>query len=241
MIIQTTDEILTFLKNDKHFAQFEDSTLRAIATCSVVGSFKQNQFLWNFGEQCDHCTLILSGLIEITRPTGTEEDTCMGIFGTGDTIGLFAFLNKVTFPGSAKALNPSKTLKMYLGTLNEGPNKNSILNEMNHWLKERILAHEHILREKIDIISAGTIENRLRELFKYLLRRFGSIQSGCKYEINIKLAKSKAAKLMGIRNETAIRLINDWQKRNLIQWEEDKIIVTDLDIIDRYIMQKRSK
>lgn len=241
MSIQTSDEIIKLLNDVHTFSNMDDATIASIASCSTIGSFKLNQFLWKFGDQGDHCTLILSGLIEIIRPTGVEEDTCMGIFGKGDVVGISALLNKTTFPGSSKALEDTRTLKIFLGTLNETNTSKHSIQEINQWMRERVLAHEHILREKIDIITAGTIENRLRELFRHLLRRFGSIKSGCKYEINIRLSKSKAAKLMGIRNETAIRLINDWQKRNLIKWDEEKIIIQDLEMIDRFIMQQRSK
>ncbi len=241
MTLAVPAEILAILKEDQSFSQMNEKTIRALASCAVIGKYKHNQYLWKYGDQGDHCTLVTSGLIEVTRPTGDEEDTCMGIFGKGDVIGLSAFLHKINFPGSAKALDDSKTIKFYLSALNDIPDNKIILQDLSSWMRERILAHEHILREKIDIITAGTIENRLRELFKHLLRRFGNIKSGFKYEIKIKLTKSKAAKIMGIRNETAIRLINDWQKRNLIKWEEDKIIIHNLEMIDRLIMQKRSK
>jgi hypothetical protein len=54
------------------------------------------------------------------------------------------------------------------------------------------------------------------------------------------MTKSKAARLMGLRTETTIRLINDWQKRGLIKWNKDQITLQDLELIERFIIKKKS-
>lgn len=234
-------EILERITPMKQFSQLSPETLTSLANCGVQAKYKPNQFLWNIGDSGDCCIFIMSGLIEITRPSGTEEETTMGIFGEHDTIGLSAILQRSSYPGNAKALDHSTAIKFYLKPLLSEKESKKISAEISQWLREMMLIHEQILREKIDILSAGTIDDRFLELIKHLVRRFGKIKNGCKYEIKIKLSKSKAAKLMGIRNETAIRLINDWQKRSLINWGEGSITVHDLDLVERYIIQKHSK
>ncbi len=241
MIASQLTEITKAINEEKVFSLLSPVTKEALAKCAVIAKFKQNQYLWHYGDSCDYCTLILSGLVEINRPTGSEEDTCMGVFSRNDVVGLSALLRKIAFPASARVLTEARVMKLYLAPLLHHEKEGVVKQEVANWVRDRMLSHEHILREKIDILTAGNTEDRLRELFRHLLRRFGSIKTGCRYEINIKLSKSKAAKLMGIRSETAIRLINDWQKLKLIDWNEDKITIHDLEMIDRYIMQHKAE
>lgn len=234
-------EISTILNEEKTLSFFSASTKMDLLNCSVITTHKPNQHLWHFGDPGDFCTLILKGLVEIVRPTGSDEDTCMGIFGKNDVIGLSALLNKTAFPANAKTLDETKTLRLYIAPLIEQEKTKNESHEISNWIRDRMLSHETILREKIDILTAGTTEDRLRELFRHLLRRFGSIHSGCRYQINVKLSKTKAARLMGIRSETAIRLINDWQRKKLIDWSENHILIHNLDMIDRFILQNKCK
>ncbi len=230
-----TEKILKILEGRKLFSRLNESSLQLIANASVLQDMKPKQTLWNIGDSGEHCTFILHGLVEILRPSGTEQDCCMGIFGPNDFIGLSAVMRRASYPGSAIAIQNSTIIQMFALPFMSNP-------DISNFLREMLLRHEQIISEKVTILSAGEIDDRFFELLKYLKRRFATKKSsGCKTEIEVTLSKSKAAKLMGLRSETTIRLINKWQKLNLILWQENKITVHDMDAIERYVVMGHSK
>lgn len=236
-----TEKIFEILKTRKEFSMLSSEALRELAAVAVYQHYKAGQELWASGDPGDFCVYMMEGLFEISRSSGTESETCVGIFGPSDTIGISAILNKTNYPGTARALNESRVLKFYMRSLLSDKKASAVHSEISIWLREMLLKHEQILRDKIDILTAGTVEDRLFELLKHFVRRFGIIQGSFKYIIPISITKSKAAKLIGIRSETAIRLINDWQRKKLIEWTDDKITLHNLQLIERYVIQQHAK
>lgn len=233
-------EIYTLLSEKKKFSSLSTKSLKILASHAIQTKLAPHQTIWKFGDSGLFFVLICSGLVEVTRPCGIEDETCMGIFGPDDIIGLSALLKNTPFPGTAKTLLPTEVIKFYIHPSLEGIADPELNPELSLWYRENLLRHEQILREKIDILTAGTAEERLFEFIKHFLRRFGTNKVGAKFEIRIQMTKSKAARLMGLRTETTIRLINDWQKRGLIKWNKDQITLQDLELIERFIIKKKS-
>lgn len=241
VLTPVTEKIFALMRSKKDFAKLSSEALEELASVAVYQQNKPGQEVWSAGDPCDYCVYVLDGLLEINRSSGTESDTVLGIFGPSDMIGISAILNKTNYPGSAKSLSESKIVKLYMRGLLSDKKLNTVNQEINAWLREMLIKHEQILRDKIDILSAGTVDDKLFELLKHLIRRFGAAEGPLGYRVSIALTKSKAAKLVGIRSETAIRLINDWQKKKMIEWNDHGILVHNIQLIERYVIQKHSE
>jgi CRP-like cAMP-binding protein len=165
----------------------------------------------------------------------------MGIFGPSDVIGISATIKKATYPGNAKSISKnSEIIKLYLRPLLEA--KKPYNNEIQIWIREILLQHEQILRDKIDLTNSGKTENKLFVLLNQLIQRFGKIESQFCYFIPIHLTRSQIGKLTGSRVETIIRLMSRWKKQNLITLNADGIRIENLPQLEKSLEKNgRSK
>lgn len=212
-----------------------DPALKALTEVSVRRAVRSGQCLWKMGDPADFVGVILSGCFEVTRlsPAGTE--TCMAVFGQADVIGMSAVLRKTAYPGTARAISQgSEVIKMYLRPIVQR-NDPTLAQEIGDWLREMVLIHEQILRDKVDIVSAGRVEQKVFELLVQLNRRFGVRESRSRSRIPLKISKTQVSRLVDARVETVIRLLGQWKKKGLVYFDRTGILVSDWDEMAKWI------
>ena len=151
-----------------------------------------------------------------------------------------AFLKKTSFPGSAKAISPHTTvLKFYLR--HQISKENTHAEEISTWIRAMFLLHEQILRDKIDILTAETIEYRILEFLLHLRRRFGVAEGRTKSIIPLAVSKTQVSKIVDARPETVFRTLTDWQKRGFIEWHPGKIIVNNFEQLEQHIQKPKKE
>lgn len=208
-----------------------------LASVAVKRKFSSGEKIWEMGDPGEFIAIVVSGLVEISRYTLAEEEITMGVFGPSDVVGLSAMLKKTTYPGSAKSISKgSELIKLYLRPILRG--NNAQIAELQVWIREMVLQHEQVLRDKVDMLNAGSVENRILELLNHLIRRFGKQESRFRYLIPIRLTRAQIGKLVGARVETIIRITSRWQKQKLIAWKETGILIDNLPLLEKSLLKK---
>ncbi len=230
--------IITDLRSLRCTAKLSSEAQTQLASVAVKQKFSSNEFIWEMGDPGEFIAIIVSGLVEISRYTNADEEMTIGVFGPSDVVGLSAVIKKTTYPGSARALiKGSEVIKLYLRPLLQG--RGIQVTELQTWIREMVLHHEQILRDKIDMLNAGNVENRVFELLNHLIRRFGQQESHLQYFIPIRLTRAQIAKLIDVRVETIIRLISRWQKQRLIAWKESGIRIENLTLLEKNLSKNK--
>jgi CRP/FNR family transcriptional regulator len=226
LIIKTHNEILFHhLKDLKACRGLSDEALKQIAEVSSLKKVKKNDFLWRVGDPGEFAALIISGMFEISKNVGRRNETCMGLFSTNDLVGLSAIYKKNSYPGSCKALTSgAEVIKLYLRPI-ANKTKDAIAEEISFWIRDNLLLHEQIVRDKVDFLCAGSIEERVFEAIDHLARRFGQPVYRDIVYIPLKITRNQIARMIDSRVETVIRTINQWNKKDLIQWDQEGIKV----------------
>jgi CRP-like cAMP-binding protein len=171
-------------------------------------------------------------MIEIVNTNKNGEERIIGIFGPGDIIGLSAILNKINYPAFALiASKTCKVLKHYIRSSDQELDNNNYENMLS-WQRKKLFLHEEILREKIFVLGAGQVHQRLIELFEHLINRFSKIDISSKnILIPISLTKTQIAKIVEARVETVIRTLSKWEKLGHISINSENICITNLEIL----------
>jgi CRP-like cAMP-binding protein len=201
-----------------------DHALNLLESVCFERSCSTSTLIWTAGDRGNSITVVASGLIEVIRHTRRSEETCVGVFGPSDVLGISAVLNKTSYPGTARTVSrKAEIFKIGLPALlnQKGP----AFSEIQNWTLEMLLRHEKLLTEKIDILAAGKIDNRVFELVVHLVRRFGKKESGDRIRIPMGLTRAQVGKIVDARTETVIRLINRWRADELIDWNQDRIVI----------------
>lgn len=75
---------------------------------------------------------------------------------------------------------------------------------------------------------------RLLHILLLYNEKFGEeVLPGKKYVLDFSLNQTDLASLVGARREWVNRLLSDWRKRGLIEYEAGKIIILDLPRVER--------
>jgi CRP/FNR family cyclic AMP-dependent transcriptional regulator len=169
---------------------------------------------------------VLDGKVRIFRTTPAGDETSISIFSDNDLIGEFAAIDDRSRSATAKAILPSALLTMtrdrFLYHVQSIPNL--------------AIALIKILADKLrwTTIYAETIAQydaagRLLHILLLYNDQFGeALEPGKKYELDLSLNQTDLASLVGARREWVNRLLRDWQKRGLIEYNAGKIILLDL-------------
>ena len=230
--------IATDLKQLRCTANLPSEVQALLASVAVKRKFKANEYVWEIGDPGEFLAIVQSGFVEVARYSSSDEEMAMGVFGPSDVIGISAVMKKTVYPGSARIIAPgSELIKLYLRPILQ--RKDPIIAEVHTWIREMMLLHEQVLRDKIDILNAGSVESRVFELFNHLIRRFGKHESHLRHFIPIQLTRAQVGKLTDVRVETIIRLISKWQKQNLVRWAKDGILIENLPLLEKSLTRNR--
>lgn len=207
------------------FRQATAETLRDIADATTVTICQQGDFLWHAGDVPAHCYFLTRGLLEITRATPDGQEIALALFGPRECPGLFAALEGKRFPAAARCLSTdAEVLRVELSALlravDQAP---TVTRAMSQVLRD----HNAILREKVEVLTAGEVPQRLATLFHLLGERFGDDDVTGALSIPLTLTRRVLARLVGVRVETVIRVLARWEREAFVETSERGFVVRD--------------
>lgn len=165
--------------------------------------------------------------------TPTGEGIVVGLFRTGEAIGLAAALEHDAFPADAIAIGgPGDVLSIRADTLRESLGRSvAVALAVNRAL----LWHTAALRAKIDIVSAGSVPRRLAALMHYLIERFGKPTDAGTVAVELNLGREEISQLVSARVETVIRILSRWQKAGWLTTRPGGIEIARADMLQRIV------
>jgi len=224
------DDALARIVQREQIDSEKTAALRLLSAHGKLHSRYQGEAFWQAGEQATHFLVILNGCVEVTAPGKSDQRNVLGIIGPGDIAGLPAVLGRTVYPATTTAISfRVDALRVPLSAARERDAT------VARALLQAMVLHEQVLRAKIAILTAGTIERRLAILMRYLDERFGD-GTRDKRTLRVDLSRVQIAALVGARSETIIRLLSKWRKAG---WLADQAIgfVLDRRRIDQILSQ----
>lgn len=133
-----------------------------------------------------------------------------GLFGPGDSMGLYAFWAGMRYQTDAIALNEGVTLIV----INAG--KLSPLAEqhpqLSKNLKGEVTRFSEAFINKIEIVSAGIVEQRLAVLLLHLVGRYGVECQGEQARLPVFLTLDQISEIVDARFKTVARSLGHWRR-----------------------------
>ncbi|MBD1926087.1 Crp/Fnr family transcriptional regulator [Trichocoleus sp. FACHB-90] len=147
----------------------------------------------------DYLWKIESGVVRTL--TWLEDDTpiTLGVWGTGDIAG--------------KVLSKAEAYQIECLTLVE-----ATLLPLNDWQQTAQLTIQHIqqFQEFMEILHSKSVDAALLRLLSWLAKKFGrEIEQG--QLIDLRLTHQEIAEIIGATRVTVTRLLNEFEKRGIIQ------------------------
>ncbi len=227
---ERTTSIERTLRASHLFNGLEEDCVSSFARMAVRRRFQQGDFIWHHGDPAVALTLISSGLVKICQPNRAGDSSIMALFGPRESIGDIAVISTGRYPADAVAA----TREVELLSIEKKPVLEAMQRDpaLSQALNRSLVSHSCALREKIRIMTAGTVERRLAELLRHLADRFGDELESGGVAIPVALSRNDLARLVGATIETTIRTMSRWQKANVLSTTPEGFIIHQADKLD---------
>lgn len=223
----TKEELIQRMQRFEFFAKLPARVVAELATSSSVEVFRAGDFIWRQGEVNRRVVFIEQGLVKAARSNRKGLSRTYGLYGPGDSMGIFAIWAGMKYPTDAVAMNDGMT-----GIFVEAE---AILKFTEKYprlagpLRVEIGRFAEAFINKIEIVSAGTVPQRLAVLMTMLIDRYGVEKKGNKARLPITLTLEQISEIVGVRLETVARVLSLWKREDWLSIDSKGCHFTRLD------------
>jgi CRP/FNR family transcriptional regulator len=201
------------------FGALNDDGVRSLVPYVKRRHYERGARVWRAGDDASSLALITSGLVKLIQPGGA----ILAILGPHETFGELEIVGGGTYWADAVAATRSVELLCVDACAVRAAARSSP--EFSGALSRALAVHGRVLHEKIRIMSAGGVEQRLAALLCHLLERFGDELEDGRTVIQIALSRAELAHLVGATIETTIRIMSRWHKEGIVSTTNDGFLV----------------
>lgn len=197
------------------FTRLPPRQLSELAEAASVRVFRAGEYIWHEGEQNGCVLFIEQGLAKTARCRRGGGSRTYGLYGPGDSMGIYAIWAGMAYPTDAVALNDGMTALLLDSHLLVR------FAEQHPDLAEPLMIEigrftEAFIR-KIDIVSAGTVPERLAVLMTMLIERYGVEHQGASARLPINLTLEHLSEIVDARTETVARALGNWRRQGWLK------------------------
>ncbi len=221
---------LALIKEIPLFGGLNEKDLVTIVSDLRPKEYSKDELIFRQGDESREVYIILRGKVRIYKISPSGNETSIDIFSTADVLGEFAALDNQPRSTAAQAVGDVTLLTMsqerflyHLRTLpGLGFNLARLLAQKLRWTAA--------FAESIAQFDAA---GRLLHILLHHITRYGQeIEPGKRYSVNLALNQSDLASMVGARREWVNRLLSDWRKRGLLEFENGVITILDLSRVE---------
>lgn len=213
------------------FRELRADWIERLAAHCTRRQFCAGDYVWRRGEAAQSFVVVEEGLVAVQRDTVDGENVLVALFGPGDTLCVVPALQHTPFPADAVAVAERvEVLVVAAAPVLVALDRDA---ELAAALNRALLDHASSLRNKIDIVSAGTVPRRVATLLLYLSKRFGRKSDDGTIEIYPAVTREQIGQLVNARTETVIRIMSRWSKAGWIQGAAPRLKLLRADMLRR--------
>ncbi len=207
-------------------AELSEKELAALSADFRLKEYGRDELIFRQGDESAEVYIVLRGKVRIYKISPGGEETTIAIFSTHDVIGEQAAIDALARSATAKAVSPVAALVMSRDRFLEHLHASAglavgLARLLSHKLRWTAAYAESIAR----FDAAG----RLLHILLLYNERFGRPpdESG-RYVVDLGLNQSDLASMVGARREWVNRLLADWRRRGLLEFDRGAIVILDL-------------
>ncbi len=183
-------------------------------------NLRKDQILFHEGGKASDYYQVESGSVKMFIVSPDGQEFIQGIFNPGESFGEPALIGKFPYPGSVKAMEPSRVWKLPGDYFQNMLKENFDLHlKMDQVLCQRLRYKSMVLSE----ISSHDPDHRIFSLLKYYKAK--NSKPGEQRKTIIPYTRQQIADMSGLRVETVIRTVKKMEKEGKLLLEGHKIVV----------------
>lgn len=174
---------------------------------------RTDEVLFLAGEPGDGCYRIGDGLLKVTMVSRSGSERVLAFLGSGDIVGELSIIDGLPRSATVVAVRPTSLSFLSRSAFDE------FAKEHPEVYKSLVTLLAARLRETDGTIAAGSflpVKGRVACALLELAKDFGQDVGSGRIVIRQKIGQSDLAAMAGIARENLSRILNDWERRNLI-------------------------
>ena len=212
------------------FLAMKPADRRLLARDLQETRYRKGDFIFREGEPADYFHILKEGSVKCVKSSADGNEITLKVLMPGD---LFccdaAVFDGGDHPGCAMCLDDVKVWRLnkkaYFDMLRRNPDMAvEVIRYLGHRLNEA--------QEKAKVLALDKAEQRLASLLVDLVRR-SSKPEGTGFRLTVHLTREDLANMVGIRTETAIRIMSRFKRSRLVAGTAKRLIVLDLPQLQR--------
>ncbi len=212
------------IKENALFTGLNARQLDAFKDVVVISSHRKREVIFMEGDECTGLYIIRTGRVKILRSSSQGKEQIIKILNPGDLLGFEVFYDGKVYKNTAVAMEECELCyvdkNIFFQILEKEPSvsKKLILamgEELNH-------AYERI--GNLGLLNA---REKLAHLLFTLANEYG-VKSDGGVKLNLTLSRLEIAELLGITQETSIRLLKSFKEDGILDIKRKEIIIKSL-------------
>jgi CRP-like cAMP-binding protein len=205
------------------FCSLEGPALEEFSRHKTVNHYKKGQIVFYEGNQAFGLYCVSSGHVKLYKTGVDGKQQIVRISGPGDILGYRSLFAEEPYHATAETLEDCEICcidrNAFFPVLSKNPDLAlNIIRKLSHELR--------VAEDLATSIAQRSVRERMAELLLMLKETYGkSVKKGTL--INLKLTREEMAEMIGITQETAIRLLSDFKKDKIIDVREREITILD--------------
>ncbi len=203
-------ELARRMRRFELFSSIPLAAIKEIAMAATVRVYRRGEFIWRRGDKVDKIALLEYGFVKAARRDRHGASKTYGLYGPGDSLGLFALFAGPKHIIDTVAVNEGlQVICIDVEVIFKLADKSAVFSGNLHSQMSRLT---EALINKIEVISAGTMAERLAVLMIQLLDRYGVDKKVGSARLPISLTLEQISGIIDARLETVARVLSDWKR-----------------------------
>ncbi|HBG45402.1 MAG TPA: hypothetical protein DDW94_00270 [Deltaproteobacteria bacterium] len=212
------------IKENALFTGLNIAQLEAFKEAVIINRYKKREVVFMEGDDCNGIYIVRAGRIKVVRSSSTGKEQIISILDPGDLLGFEVFYNARTYKNTAVAMDECDLCYIdrhaFFKILEEEPSiAKKLIISMG---KELNAAYERI--GHLGLLNA---REKLAHLLYTLAGEYG-VKSDGAVKLNLTLSRLEIAELLGITQETSIRLLKSFKEDGILDIKRKEIIIKSL-------------
>lgn len=227
---------IALLREIPLFSSVSEKHLERLVADLRLREFAKDDIIFRQGDESRDIYIVRKGKVRIFKISPSGNETSIDIFSVHDVIGELAAIDSSPRSATGKAIGSVSLLSM--------PHERFLYHLEN--VPGLALGLARLLAQKLrwtasfaESVAQFDAAGRLLHILLYYVERYGkAIEPGKRYSVDLALNQTDLASMVGARREWINRLLSDWRKRGLLEYNRGVITILD---IERVVAERDSR
>ncbi len=216
---------VALLRSMPLFAELRQSDLELLLGDLRLREYARDELIFHQGDESRQVYFVLKGKLRVYKISAAGDETSIDILGENEIVGELAALDNRPRSATAKAVTPVSLLTMtqeaFVARLNAMPGLAVGL--------ARVLAQKlRWTAAYAEAVAQYDAAGRLLHIILVNNDRYGIDAGGGRRRVPMGLNQTDLASMIGARREWVNRILSDWRKRGLLEFDNGEITILDV-------------